>query len=139
MRADDRTIRNFGTQWKRYPDFSGYICSQDLLADNIEPLLNLAELQGTRVAEIGSGQGRFATMLLDAGVAHLLAIEPSSASEVLQRNLRRFGSRAECLEAQGEAIPPNGEFDYVFAIGVLHHIEHPMPTVEAAFRALRPG
>jgi SAM-dependent methyltransferase len=29
--------------------------------------------------------------------------------------------------------------DYIFAIGVLHHVKNPKPVVEAAFRALKPG
>ena len=39
----------------------------------------------------------------------------------------------------GDQLPPTGDLDYVFAIGVLHHIPDPAPVVAAAFRALAPG
>jgi SAM-dependent methyltransferase len=139
MNEQDLTIEDFGKQWTRYSTFSGYLASQELLADNIQPLLSVAELSGARVAEIGAGQGRFSTMLLTAGVAEVVAIEPSAAFDVLRRHLEPFGSRATCLNARGDAIPAGSNFDYVFSIGVLHHIDDPLPTVKAARQSLRAG
>jgi SAM-dependent methyltransferase len=77
-------------------------------------------------------------MLLAAGAEHVIAIEPSHAFEVLCRNIvdRR---RVTCLKITGDQLPPYGDLDYIFSIGVLHHIRDPIPAVEAAFRALRPG
>jgi SAM-dependent methyltransferase len=43
------------------------------------------------------------------------------------------------VQARGEGIPQDRNFDYVFSIGVLHHIPDPAPVVRAAFGALRPG
>src|SRR5690242_1395548 len=100
-----RTIEDFGGQWTRYSTFSGYLASQELLIDTIEPLLSIPELAGTHVADIGAGQGRFATMLLASGVAHVTAIEPSRSFEVLRRHLDPFGARAECLNVSGDEIP----------------------------------
>ena len=39
----------------------------------------------------------------------------------------------------GDKLPPCGDLDYIFSIGVLHHIPDPKPVVEAALKALRPG
>jgi SAM-dependent methyltransferase len=39
----------------------------------------------------------------------------------------------------GDQLPPQSNLDYVFSIGVLHHIQEPAPVVQAAFEALRPG
>jgi SAM-dependent methyltransferase len=36
-------------------------------------------------------------------------------------------------------MPAYGRLDYVFSIGVLHHIQDLSPVVKAAFGALRPG
>lgn len=139
MDSIDPTIRDFGEQWTRYRTFPGYIGSQELLQDFIEPLLSVAELQGRRVCEIGAGQGRIVTMLMEAGAAYALAIEPSHAFTVLQENVRQFGPKVECQHTTGERIPSGLDLDYVFSLGVLHHVRDPMPIVRAARQALRPG
>jgi SAM-dependent methyltransferase len=77
-------------------------------------------------------------MLLEGGAAHVTAVEPSAAIEVLRANTQHYGSRVTCVHAPGEAIPAN-QFDLVVSIGVLHHIPDPRPVVDAARRALRPG
>jgi SAM-dependent methyltransferase len=134
-----RTIHDFGQQWLAFPEVTGYFGSSALLADVCGPLLGLDEIRGRRVAEIGSGQGRIVEMLLDAGAAHVVGVEPSAAFTVLGRNLERHGSRVSLLKITGERLPPSGDLDLVFSIGVLHHIPDPGPVIHAAREALRPG
>jgi SAM-dependent methyltransferase len=135
----DRTVADFGEQWGRYTDNSGWYGSLELFRDIFGPLLDLEEIRGCRVADIGSGTGRIVHMLLEAGAAHVTALEPSEAFPVLEANLRRFGDRVGCLRRRGDEIPSDGGFDAVFSIGVLHHVPDPSPVVEAALRSLRPG
>lgn len=134
---DQRTIRDFGDQWTAFTDNTGFYGSQELFGDYFGPLLALDELQGKRVAEIGSGTGRIAQMLLNAGAAHVTALEPSRAFEVLVGNLEEAGNRVECVRASGERLPL-GKFDLVFSIGVLHHIADPLPVAKRALAALGP-
>jgi len=47
--------------------------------------------------------------------------------------------RVTLLKIAGDQLPAYGNLDYVFSIGVLHHIPDPTPVVNAAFKALRPG
>lgn len=103
-----------------------------------QPLLAPTDFRG-RAAEIGAGTGRIVRMLLQAGIEHVVAVEPSDAIAVLERNLADFGDRVTCLHATGEQLPPTADLDYVFSVGVLHHIPEPEPVVRAAYRALRPG
>jgi SAM-dependent methyltransferase len=135
----ERSIADFGEQWTRYRDNDGFYGSAEMFADMFAPLLAPEEVAGRRVAEIGSGAGRIVNMLLGAGAAHLTAVEPSQACETLRENTRRYGGRVTVLQASGEHLPPSGDLDYVFSVGVLHHIPEPAPVVRAAYRALRPG
>lgn len=135
----ERTIADFGRQWTHYRDSEGWFGSVALLRDALGPALDLETVRGHRVAEIGSGAGRIVDMLLEAGAAHVTAIEPSDAFAVLEANLRHHGNKVECQRRRGEEIDPDGNFDFVFSIGVLHHIPDPDPVMRAAFRALRPG
>jgi SAM-dependent methyltransferase len=135
---EDRTIKDFGEQWLRYRDNEGYYGSLELFSDILEPLLSPDHLKACRVAEIGSGTGRIVNMLLEAGVKHVIALEPSDAFKVLCQNIRH-PERVTCIQAAGEQLPAYGDLDYVLSIGVLHHIPDPKPVVQAAFKALRPG
>jgi SAM-dependent methyltransferase len=137
--ATERTIRDFGEQWTRYQDNEGYYGSFEVLVDHCGPLLEPEALRGRRVAEIGSGTGRIVRMLLEAGAAQVLATEPSDAFAVLVRNLEDQRERVRFLRVTGDRLPPAGDFDFVFAVGVLHHIPDPLPALRAAHAALRAG
>ena len=133
------TIDDFGAQWSRFRENNDYYGSTELLQDIFGPLLKLNDIVGRRTAEIGSGSGRIVLMLLHSGAAHVTAVEPSEAITVLQENTRQFADRITYVRARGEEIPLDAAFDYIFSIGVLHHIPDPAPVVSAAFRALKPG
>jgi hypothetical protein len=77
-------------------------------------------------------------MLLEAGAKHVIAVEPSDAIEVLNRNIRN-PEKVTCLKITGDQLPAYGNLYYIFSIGVLHHILDPVPVVDAAFEALGPG
>ena len=137
MPDKDRTIKDFGKQWLRYSDNEGYYGSLELFSDILSPFLKTEDLKNCKVAEIGSGAGRIVNMLISAGVKHVIAVEPSDAFAILVRNIRN-SERVTCLKLMGDQLPAYGDLDYIFSIGVLHHIPDPKTVVEAAFRALRP-
>jgi SAM-dependent methyltransferase len=138
-RIAERTIEDFGEQWTAYRDNEGYYGSLEIFRDMFGPLLSPDDLVGRRVLEIGSGTGRIAAMLLAAGAAHVVAVEPSAAFDVLRDNLRAHAGKVTFLQMTGDQVPAAGDQDYVFSIGVLHHIPDPAPVVGAAYGALRPG
>lgn len=138
MKNNRRSINDFGRQWSIYRDNEGYYGSLELFEDILHPFLKPAEMENSKVAEIGSGSGRIVNMLLRAGAKHVIAVEPSDAFEVLCNNIEKR-ERVTPLKIAGDQLPAYGNLDYVFSIGVLHHIPDPMPVVEAAYRALRPG
>jgi SAM-dependent methyltransferase len=138
MNRQNQTIKDFGEQWLRYSDNEGFYGSLELFSDILFPFLKPEEIKGCRVAEIGSGTGRIVNMLLQAGAEHVVAVEPSEAFEVLCKNVRE-PERVTCLMMTGDQLSAYGNLDYVFSIGVLHHIPDPASVVKAAFKALRPG
>ena len=71
----DKTLQDFGEQWRAYQFNDGYFASIELFEDFISPLLLPEELAGARVADVGSGNGRIVMMLLLAGARHVLAVE----------------------------------------------------------------
>ena len=138
MNTEEQTIKGFGDQWLRYRDNEGFYGSLELLSDILYPFLISDDIRNCNVAEIGSGSGRIVNMLLKSGARHIIAVDPSEAFEVLCRNIEQ-PEKVTCLKIAGEQLPAYGDLDYVFSIGVLHHIPDPAPVVEAVFKALRPG
>lgn len=136
---DRQTVSDFGNQWTTYTDNSGYYGSLSYFEDICAPLLTVDDVRGNKVADIGSGTGRIVNMLLDAGAAHVTAIEPSDSFLVVAANTAARADRVEVLHTDGAAIPQEQAFDLVLSIGVLHHIENPAPVVIAAREALKPG
>jgi SAM-dependent methyltransferase len=136
--AGERTIHDFGEQFTHYHDNEGYFGSAAFLANMLGPLLSIDRIKGARVAEIGSGAGRIVGMLLEAGAAHVTALEPSNAFFVLRR---LFGDRPNVtfINEPGDKLPPAGDNDYVFCMGVMQFIPETGPVVRAARAALKPG
>jgi SAM-dependent methyltransferase len=135
--SQQKVIDDFGRQWTHYADNFGYYGSQELFRDIFEPLVPAQHVQGKRIAEIGAGTGRISAMLCEAGAAEITALEPSAAYGVLCNNLRPYGDRVKFVQCRGDELP-DGQYDMVVSIGVLHHIPDPMPVVRAAYRALKP-
>lgn len=134
----DKNIQDFGEQWLKYTSNDGYYGSKVLFADIVLPLLNPDEISNCKVADIGSGTGRIVNMLLACGASEVIAVEPSNGFEVLRQNISN-PEKVTCLNVTGDQLPPTGDLDYVFSIGVLHQVPEPKPVVDAVFAALRPG
>lgn len=134
-----KTIEDFGEQWTAFPENTGYYASYALFLDFLSGLIDVSELVGRRVADIGSGTGRIVGMLLQAGAGHVTGVEPSAAVDVLRRRFSDQRERVTCLRITGDQLPADQPFDLIFSFGVLHHIPDPAPTIRAAYAALKPG
>jgi len=86
-------------------------------------LIEAAELgPGVRCLEVGCGTGEFTRRLVESG-CELTAVDISEAS--VERCRDRVDGRARVLVANietGEGLP-EGEFDAVVGISVLHHVD----------------
>ena len=142
MGKGEKTIADFSDQWSKYTDNKGWYGSLELFKDITSPLVELESLIGKRVVEIGSGTGRIVSMLLEAGVGHVYAIEPSpDAFRVLEGNIKEMerSDDVTAINARGDSWTLEEQVDYVFSIGVIHHIPEPAPVVKAAYKSLKPG
>jgi SAM-dependent methyltransferase len=137
--AGERTIADFGEQWTRFVENEGYYGSLELFRDLIAPLLQPEDFRNQRVADLGSGTGRIVNMLLRAGAANVIAVEPSAAVRALRENVAWAADRVRVLEATADQLPASPALDFIVYFGVIHHIPDPAPVMSAAYRALRPG
>src|SRR5947207_2354683 len=102
--TDRQTIQDFGKQWTRFPENFGWLASQECFRDHFGPLLSTDELKGAYVADIGSGSGRIVQMLLSAGAAHVIAIEPSESFAILEQLFGENGDSVQLVKDTGDAV-----------------------------------
>jgi SAM-dependent methyltransferase len=137
---DSKTIADFDDQWSRFTGNSGFYASKELFEDIVSPFVRPEDLRNKTVVEIGSGTGRIVNMLLACGAGKVYAVEPGPrAFEALKRNTQAESTRIVYLNVVGEDLPKELQADYVFSIGVIHHIPRPEATLRACLDALRPG
>jgi SAM-dependent methyltransferase len=95
---------------------------------------------GKRVLDIGCGNGYVLRRYARHG-AIVHGIDLTETALALSR--RRFeldGVAGEFRRTDGNTVPyPDGSFDIVCSMGVLHHIEDPRPMLREAARVLTPG
>jgi 2-polyprenyl-3-methyl-5-hydroxy-6-metoxy-1,4-benzoquinol methylase len=128
------TINDFGRQWEKYTENTGYYASTASLVALFGPLLFPSYIKGKQVSDIGAGTGRYCRILSELGAREILAVEPSTAFDILKKNTNTCQG-IQYLQATAEQIPSNA-FDLIFCIGVLQFIKDPMPALRAMGRAL---
>ena len=127
---DDKTVDSFGEEWEKFNRFTDEEIESigdeyfDIVPDH---LLH----QSTLVMDAGCGSGRWSRYLAPK-VGWIEAIDPSkaiyhAAAQNDDRENIRF-SKADINDLPFQ----EGQFDFVFSLGVLHHI----PDTEMALSAL---
>jgi SAM-dependent methyltransferase len=136
------TISDFSEQWTTFTHNSGYFASEALLQDHFGPLLNVRDVAGSRVCEVGSGNGRFINLFAKYA-RFVLALEPSEALHVSE-SYNRAHQNVEHLQLDlyqvDEATRRRvGAFDWVFCIGVLQFLDDPVGALVRMREMLAPG
>ncbi len=101
------------------------------LERNLGAAVRLAELEGTRVLDLGCGFGRHMYVASEAG-AEVVGIDLSGGVDLARRN---NAQHPRCHVVQGSIFDRplrDGIFDIVWSFGVLHHL----PDPAAGFRAI---
>jgi SAM-dependent methyltransferase len=134
--AEELYSGSFGFQWNRFSrtqldSANGTTRSRDTFLEKTQ--WRLEELSGKQVLDAGCGMGRFAEVAAAAG-AELHGVDLSTAVEAARRNLDGRAA-IHLYQADIMNLPfPDGSFDLIYSIGVLHHT----PDTKAAFLKLVP-
>jgi SAM-dependent methyltransferase/uncharacterized protein YbaR (Trm112 family) len=134
---DDRQVRtaqSFGYEWTRFPE---------MYAEWEQSFLNYMHPHGPeffrdkKVLDAGCGNGRFAHYAGKYG-AEVWAIDLGPAVEVARINTEHAG-KVQVLQADLHRPPFAPEsFDFIYSIGVLHHLPDPEAAFQNLLRYLKP-
>jgi SAM-dependent methyltransferase len=130
-----RTQASFGYEWTHFSDWqpSGAINFQDYFDG-----LDLGRLAGARVLDGGCGMGRHARQFARHG-GDVVAVDFSDAVEAARQNLAGCGN-VDCVQADLFHLPlAPGTFDFVYSMGVVHHVADTDLAVRCLARCLKPG
>lgn len=131
----------FGLQWNTFKltQFDSYT-GTSITASRLESALghSLAQLQGLKVLEAGSGAGRFTEVLLKHG-AIVYSFDFSNAVDV-NRDNNMPHERLTLFQADIGHIPfADDYFDLVICLGVLQHTPSTKRSLQELRRVLRSG
>ena len=134
-RALKRTFRSFSFQWNAFGDMYGFW--EDNFLDYVEPLTP-EFFEGKLGCDAGCGFGRHLRYAVEYG-AEVVGLDLSEAVLAAYRNTRD-NPRAHVV--QGDIYRPPfapKTFDFLYSIGVLHHLPDPVAGFCSLVRYVKPG
>ena len=132
--AASRTRASFGYEWTHFSDWKP---SRQTFGDYFSNF-DLEWLRGRAVLDAGCGMGRHARQIAPFA-DKVVAVDFSNAIENAARNVADQPN-VQCLQGDLTRLPvADDAFDFVFSMGVLHHIADTAGTLRGLVRALKPG
>lgn len=139
MKIDHKeSIVDFGNQFIVDSNIDDYWGSNEMLQDIVSPF-ELKNIKNKIVMEVGSGSGRIIKNLINYKPNLIIAIEPSKAIEIAKKNNEKNLEKINFLNIRGEDLKFSNEIDYVFSLGVIHHIPNSKMVCQKIFESLRPN
>lgn len=130
-----RTQESFGYEWNEFSDWTA--SGETNFADYFSGL-RLDTLAGAVVLDAGCGMGRHARQIAPH-VGQVVAVDFSRAIDAAARNLSGLDN-VLCVQADLRALPLQDDvFDFVYSLGVLHHLEDTSGVLRHLVRKARIG
>ena len=131
------SISDFGKQFKYHNNIDDYWGSLEILKDIVNPF-DLSSIKNKIICEMGVGSGRILKNLIKLSPKKIYAIEPSEAIEIAKKNNEYAEVEILFKKISGQMINFKNEIDYIFSIGVIHHIPDAEIVCKKIYESLKP-
>lgn len=138
--SDPKTVAGFGDEWSRFDQTQLSDEERQAVFDAYFRLFPWSELaRGAVGADVGCGSGRWA-QLAAARVGTLHCIDASEEALVVARQTLASLSNVRLHHASVGQLPFNdGELDFAYSLGVLHHVPDTQAALKECARVLKAG
>jgi len=135
--VDLKTVEGFGKEWGRFTQREMSDAERAEVFSKYFSLIDWSR-KPSRALDMGCGSGRW-DILVAPLVAQLVAADASpEALLVARRNVEL--PNVSFVEATAETLPfPDGYFDFIFSLGVLHHVPDTQGAIDALTAKLSSG
>jgi len=137
---DPNTVSSFGSEWSTYDQHALDDREASRIFENYFSLVPKSLInESAIVVDVGCGSGRWARQLVES-VGRLILVDPAPAALEVARTA--LSGRANCdfrCESVGSIGLPSNSADFVYSLGVLHHIPDTQSGIDECVRLLKPG
>jgi len=132
MSSEDR----FGFEWQKYCQIDP---NYEIHFEQWFYPLTKKDFLGKKVLDAGCGMGRNSYWAKKWGADYVVAFDYDKRSvEAAKDNLKEFNNVKVGFKSIYE-IDWENEFDIVFSVGVIHHLEDPQKAIKNLIQTLKPG
>ena len=137
MKIDHKeSYKEFGQQFLTDSNIDDYWGSKEMLKDIVAPF-SLSAIKNKVVMEVGVGSWRIINNLVKFLPKKVIAIEPSKAIKVAKKNNILSKVKIEFLNIKAEELEIKNKVDYVFSLGVIHHIPNYKKACKKIYKSLK--
>lgn len=136
MKIDHKdSYLDFGEQFEIDNKIDGYHGSKEMLKEIVHPF-DLKLIKNKVVMEVGSGSGRILKNLLKFKPKKITGVEPSKAINIARKN-NNESKKIIFKNIKGEDIKDLKKYDFVFSLGVIHHIPNYKKVCKNIYNSLK--
>lgn len=136
MSIDQRTADAFSTSWNNLP--LGSIYTKEQFNDWFEPISE-ADVNGKRVLELGCGNGSQLLHMADWSPGFLEGVDLGDSVKSAHENLSLTGFKNWKVTKADMSDFLGGGYDFVYSIGVLHHLKDPKKGFDSIVNNVKAG
>ncbi|HTA82730.1 MAG TPA: class I SAM-dependent methyltransferase [Bacteroidia bacterium] len=133
---DQKTADAFASSWNNLP--AGSVYTKDQFEDWFTPVTK-ADVSGKTVLELGCGNGSLLYHIPSFEPASIEGVDLGDSVHSCEKNMARTGYKNFRI-TRGDLTKFIGQgYDFVYCIGVLHHLKKPIEGFESVLRNTKSG